>query len=177
MKQLPNTTSVDAAALATSALAGALAVFIEPGPFDEMSIVTGITISSVIICFQGARKRNLAESWAFATVISFVLLLIFGAVFEFILGNGSFEGYCPFKKRPCSPDEFQSRVSQVSLSVSWFVSTIVVFVLDIIFQKNHHNEAWAEEVESRFDAFECGELKESPVDDVFARIKNLKDNG
>lgn len=28
----------------------------------------------------------------------------------------------------------------------------------------------AEEVESRFDAFDCGELKESPVEDVFARL-------
>ena len=32
------------------------------------------------------------------------------------------------------------------------------------------DSAWAEEVESRFDAFERGEIKESPVEDVFARL-------
>jgi putative addiction module component (TIGR02574 family) len=30
--------------------------------------------------------------------------------------------------------------------------------------------AWAEEVESRFDAFDRGEIKGSPAVDVFARI-------
>ncbi len=32
------------------------------------------------------------------------------------------------------------------------------------------DSAWAEEVESRFDAFDRAELKESPVEDVFARL-------
>ena len=32
------------------------------------------------------------------------------------------------------------------------------------------DSAWAEEVESRFDAFDRGELKESPEAEVFARI-------
>ena len=33
---------------------------------------------------------------------------------------------------------------------------------------------WAKEAEDRVDAFECGEIKSSPIADVFERINKIK---
>lgn len=125
---------VDAAALAASALAGALAVYIEPGPFDWMSLITGTTLLSVIVAFQYNKCRTVGQSWAYGTVIAFVFLLIGGFVLELLYGHGSLAGVCRLKEE-CKPNEFESRVGSFELSILWLFVAVGVFWLDRRYQK------------------------------------------
>ena len=119
----------DAAALAAAALAGALAVFIEPGPYDWMSGVIGITLLSVIFAYEKDRSRTGCQSCAYAMVVAFVMLLVAGLFLELLLGNGSLGGICN-NTGGCKSDEFDSHVESWHLASMWGVCTILVYCLD-----------------------------------------------
>lgn len=76
----------DSAALAGTLLAGALVIFAEPGPFDWMNGIVGMTIFSILIAYEKGRTRNPGKNFALSTVIALTLLRIVGLVFEVLHG-------------------------------------------------------------------------------------------
>lgn len=127
----------DAAALAGTALAGALAVFIEPGPYDWMSGVVGFTLLAIIIAFEWDRRRNHLQSLALASVVGMISLLIVGLILE--CGRGgrggpkeicNLAGVCKNSDGECKSAEFESRVGNGELAIIWGFLTAAVFYRD-----------------------------------------------
>lgn len=110
----------DSAALAGTALAGTLVIFAEPGPFDWMNGIVGVTLFSILLAYEKDRPRTPGKSFALATVIAFTLLLILGLVFELLRGGPSLRGAA----------DGDSLVPSWWLPVAWIVLTPICYALD-----------------------------------------------
>jgi hypothetical protein len=75
---------IDPAALASATVAGILAFFLDPGPFDPLSIVVGVTLLTILFAYEFRRGRSNLQNLAFGTVCGFIGLLVVGPLFELI---------------------------------------------------------------------------------------------
>ena len=116
--------ATDPAALAAAVLAGALSVFLAPGPYSYFSLVIGFTLLTLLIGYEWPKVRNWGQSIAFSTVLSLCATLVFAVLVEFYLGMGSLDGVMNAK------GEAESRVTDLGLFVLWLIGSAVVFSLD-----------------------------------------------
>jgi hypothetical protein len=114
-------TQFDAAALAVAALAGALAVFSDPGPYDTMSAVTGITVLIIIVAYEHDRRRTPWQSAALAATFAFVSLLVVGFFWELLKGGFTLAGECYPPGGDCTPNERESAVPPLGLAGLWIL--------------------------------------------------------
>jgi hypothetical protein len=122
--------NVDAAALAGAALAGALAVFLQEGPFDWLNGVVGATLLAIVVGYELDRPRTASQSVAIGAVFAFCSLLIVGLVWELVLGEGSLDG-TPAPKG----DKMVSRVPTGGLALVWLILAAICCVADRRWQK------------------------------------------
>jgi len=113
---------VDTAALAGAVLAGVLASFVEPGPFDLMSAVLGITLIALLIAYLWNNRRTVGKSIAFSMVTAFSSLLVLGFVLEMMLSTPK-----PINK---VTGKEESNVQSSELAISWVVVTGSVLLID-----------------------------------------------
>jgi hypothetical protein len=113
----------DPAALAGAVVAGAIAVYMSPGPYNLMSIVIGGTLLSIIAAYEYGRRRDWPQTVALGAVVGFVGLLPVGLCLEFFLGHGSLAG-------DCRGDACESRVEPWMLFVVWAILVAAVVARD-----------------------------------------------
>jgi len=113
---------VDAAALAGAVLAGVVASFVEPGPFDLMSAVLGITLIALLIAYLWNNRRTVGKSIAFSMVIAFSSLLVLGFVLEMMSSKPK-----PINKQT---GKEESNVQSSELAISWAVVAGSVLIID-----------------------------------------------
>lgn len=118
-----NNQPIDSAALAGAILAGALAVFIEPGPFDVLNVVIGITLLTILYAYELNRPRTDAQSVAFGAVCAFCILLVVGFLAELWLPLSSFPIAVSGKGEP------ESRVPDWFLAAAWLIFTVLFFLI------------------------------------------------
>ena len=104
-------------------------MFLQPGPFDWLNGVVGITLLSVVFGYERQRPRDRFQSIALAFVCGFCSLLILGLVLELHLGKGSLEGIPDQDGKPIS------LVPNVLLTVLWGIVADVCYVVDRLWQK------------------------------------------
>jgi ABC-type Mn2+/Zn2+ transport system permease subunit len=113
---------VDTAALAGAVLAGVLASFVEPGPFDLMSAVLGTTLITLLIAYLWNNPRTWGKSIAFSMVTAFSSLLILGFVLEMMS--------CKPKQVNAVTGKEESKVESTELAISWGIVTASVLIID-----------------------------------------------
>lgn len=116
--------STDPAALAAAVLAGALSVFLAPGPYGYFSLIIGFTLLALLIGYEWTKIRNVGQSIAYATVLSLCSMLVLGVLAEFYLGHGSLEGV------KNANGAAESRVDDWTLFIIWLLGSVVALALD-----------------------------------------------
>ena len=117
----------DPAALAGAAVAGAIAVQINPGPYNVMSVVIGATLLTIISAYENNRRRGLRQSCALGAVAGFVALLPVGFCLEWWLGRRNLNGIC-------KEAGGGSRVPPCMLWAAWLIIAVSVVVVDVMAQ-------------------------------------------
>jgi hypothetical protein len=118
--------NTDVAALAASAVAAAISLSVAPGPYDVFSLVTGITLSAVLLAYVWPHARDdRLRSFAVASSLALAMLPLFGfldeAFRELILDQ-------PLGKTwDGAPD---SRVGGWDIFVLWIVAAAVLYWRD-----------------------------------------------
>lgn len=108
----------DSAALGTAALAGALTIIAEPGPYDLLNLITGVTILLILWSYEYQKPRGPRKSLAFAAVCAFVAILVLGPIFEYFFSFN--QHYSPKN----------SRVDSWLIAIFWGMITAVVYFHD-----------------------------------------------
>lgn len=130
--------SFDAAALAVATAAGAFSVFVAPGPYSWFSGIIGVTLLVTIWAYESTRTRTWLQRLALSMSCAFISSLIFGLIGELILSGPSLRGICPIDNTPytfdCQMDP-ESAVSSSLLAVLWIITTIVIFWLDLWYER------------------------------------------
>lgn len=119
--------------MGAAALAGALAVFIEPGPYNWLNGVTGITVLLIVVAYEIHRRRTRMQSLALAAVCAFVGLLVVGLGRELYIGGWELKGVC-LEPTGCKLHEYDSTVSDEFLAVAWSILVGIMFVSDRIWK-------------------------------------------
>ena len=120
----------DPAALAGTAVAAAIAVSINPGPYNGMSFVIGMTLLAIIFAYERGRPRNWRQNLALATVTGFVSLLLVGLFLEWWLPSSRFHEVCRQ-----ADGHGGSCVQPWMLVTAWSVISVISFVLDLYVQR------------------------------------------
>ena len=127
-----NGLSTDIAALSAAVIAGAVAVFMTPGPYGPLSLVIGITLIAVLIGYAWKRNKTEPQRAALSTVLSFAFLPVVGFFIEYALKEGSIIGFC--ETNPCDgASKLQSNVKPAWHFFIWLVTAVGVFIADKYF--------------------------------------------
>ena len=114
----------DSAALSVAVIAGAIAVFMTPGPYNFLTGVLGLTRFFLVWAYAHGRERTRLQSLAFASVVSFALSLLVGLIAEVIYGRGLPSG---------TYDNLKGNISAVPdwlIAIAWVVFTVIVCSYD-----------------------------------------------
>lgn len=104
-------------ALASVVLAGGLAVHAIPGPFGWLQTLTGIVLLLILFAYDTEDQRSAVQSFAFATVCGFCLMLF---------ASGFIERWAS------GPGTVQVAVPGSWLSVIWVGGALVFFFIDLM---------------------------------------------
>jgi formate hydrogenlyase subunit 3/multisubunit Na+/H+ antiporter MnhD subunit len=114
----------DSAALAGATMAAVLTVVIPKGPFDSFSIPIGVSLAVLVCAFELHRRRTAAKSLAFATALSFPLLLIVGPFVEAARQGWTLSFFFH------GGNEADGRVEPWLLTLVWVVLAVLVYAVD-----------------------------------------------
>ncbi len=150
----PQSSTFDAAALAVATAAGAISVFIAPGPYDLMSVIIGTTLIVIIWAYEFSRRRTIMQSLALSMSTAFISLLVLGLYREWKLSglnlytwymNGlELKGICPIENyppyTPSCPKDAASAVELFWLARTWMTVSGLVFLLELVLQRERRQK-------------------------------------
>lgn len=127
----PEKTRTDIAAVSAAIVAAAVAVMVQPGPFNELNAILGFSVVGILLAYGRTDSRDLFQSWAFAGIVGFSSLLPAGFLAEFLMGPPGLEGIwiCPPPEKSVNCI-YDSAVPTRWLLGFWIVSTVLVGALD-----------------------------------------------
>lgn len=127
-------TTTDAPALAAATVAGAVGVFVAPGPYGYLSLVIGLVMLLLVLGYSGGHRRSRVQSAAFSAVIGFAGILVAGCALEAFrvcieLGI-SLSCIADF-----SSQHEGTKVTDLNVAVIWVVVAGIVYPIDRWFQR------------------------------------------
>jgi hypothetical protein len=124
------THNFDAAALAGTTLAGSLTVFMEPGPFDLLNAVVGLTLFLILLAYERKRQRDFLQSIALASAAGFTVILAVGTLLEWLCAEGLLVGI------QGAADAGDSSVPTTWLTAVWGLALAAITLTDrFVFQR------------------------------------------
>jgi hypothetical protein len=117
-EQLLRLQTIDSAALAGAAIAGALTVFSAPGPYVPLNGVVGLTLLILLLTYEPRRYRSDWQNLAFGGVCALCALLVVGFVTEFWESGWHWAYWVELEKEPR-----RSNMNYWFLSVGWLLLT------------------------------------------------------
>lgn len=91
---------IDPAALASSALAGVLAVILDPGAFNSIEVAVGLIVLALLFSYDAPVPRRRAQIIAFAGVAGFAAYVAMGFGLELLYAGKAYEADGPSQIPP-----------------------------------------------------------------------------
>jgi len=113
----------DSAALAGAALAVAIAIYTQTGPFQFSSLIVGVTILFLVYGYEIDRTRSRMQSLALSCISGLASILVFGTIVELIRTDKIINGHLGAMNTP-------SNVTEIDVVLIWIIVAGVVFWVD-----------------------------------------------
>ena len=134
----------DVPALSAGVIAVLISIWFSPDAYDVLNFCIGLTMTSVILAYEGRSSRDLLQTIAFSMSVAVSTMPIVAFVDEALRSNaplrylvGLYAWDCV--ENPCIEHHSDSRVENIDLVVGWIVLAVVFAFVDRSYQSRLEN--------------------------------------